>query len=651
MDKDAVKKEIRFLKNEIKKHDKLYYNKSKPIVSDFEYDNLRKRLLELEQSFPEFDNSNSPSHKIGPTTIHTPFAKITHKYPMLSLDNAFTKGDIDNFIDRISRFLNVSRDNIDFCAEQKIDGVSASIIYKHGKIDIASTRGNGYIGENITENIKTVRNIPHEIDTEEQELEIRGEVYMPLSSFENSGFVNPRNAASGALRQLDPSITSSRNLRFFAYYIDDNSCSSQISILNILKKMGFDVANFSLCKNLNEIMNFYENTLKSRKLLDYEIDGAVFKVNDLSFQKRLGFVGRSPRHSIAFKFPNEEATTQVNDIELSVGRSGTITPVALLEPISLGGVTISRATLYNFNEMKRLDLRIGDTVVVKRSGDVIPKVISVDLTKRPANSKEYEQPTICPCCYTELINDPGMVRVYCPNHYSCPSQVVQYMIYFCSKHCFNINGLGKQQINDFYNDGLIKNPIDIFELYKYPLKDRDRFGEISVKKLLQNIEDSKNIELHRFIMSLGIPQIGEISSRALADRFQSIENVLKNDIEELSEIGGIGDNLALDIHRFFKTDINLQFINNLLRHVTVFYKALSEDHKLSGKIVVFTGKLSKISRNEAKQMAIRVGAIVGSSVSKNTDYLIVGEKPSSKLKKAIELGVKVITEKEWMEKF
>lgn len=655
--KQKVFQEIKELSDEIRRHDELYYNKSQPVISDHEYDKLRQRLLALEKANPEFDTSDSPSHTVGPVKLSS-FKKVEHKRPMLSLENAFNRQEIDDFIKRILKYLNMdSETSLSFCGEQKIDGLSASIVYKNGKLYMASTRGNGYIGEDITENIKAIKNIPHTISVGLNEVEIRGEVYMPRSSFialnnqrilENEQpFANPRNAASGSLRQLDSSITASRNLRFFAYWLEPHKCKYQSEILTQLKMLGFDVAVFEICKNMEQIMKFYHRMIDDRKNLDYEIDGAVFKVNSLELQTRLGFVGRNPRHSIAFKFPEEEVATEVVDIEINIGRSGTITPVAVLTPVAIGGAMISHATLHNFAEIKRLNIAVGDMVILKRSGEVIPKIIGL---ARKNSSKTYIVPKLCPSCQTELCREPEMTRLYCPNHYSCPVQIINYLIYFASKQCFNIDGLGKKQIQKLHEDGLLKSPIDIFELYKHPLHMKEGFGEVSIRKLLGNIEKSKYIVFDKLITSLAIPNVGEISSRLLAEKFETLENLKRCTLEELLEIDGIGRLMALNICSFFQNQVNINFIEELTKYIHIIYpqpQIVSDDNKFYGKTVVFTGKLASISREEAKQLAVRYGAKVASTISKNTDYLIIGENPGSKLKTAKSLNIQVITEDEW----
>ncbi|MDR0552991.1 MAG: NAD-dependent DNA ligase LigA [Holosporales bacterium] len=659
MQKEEAKLEIQKLSEEIKKHDDLYYNKSAPIISDHEYDLLRKRLRFLEETFPELDAVDSPSHNVGPAKLAS-FLKVSHKTPMLSLDNAFNKNDMLSFVDKVSKFLGTSTTDIAFCAEQKIDGLSASIIYKNGRLNVAATRGNGYVGEDITSNIVTIKNIPSEITTKKEIVEIRGEVYMPISSFESlnkarnndgkSEFATARNAASGSLRQLDPSVTASRNLSFFAYYIDDDSYIYQTDILESLRSMGFSVADFETCSNINEIMVSYEKMKQARSSLDYEIDGAVFKVNDLRYQKRLGYSGRSPRHSIAFKFPDEEFRTLVLDIEFSVGRTGVITPVAILEPVNISGVIVLRSSLHNFDEIKRLDIRVGDTVLLKRSGDVIPKIVAVVKEKTAKRAAPLELPRVCPSCGSPLHKN------RCINRSSCRDQIVQYMIYFVSRPCFNIEGLGKQQVKDLYKAGILNNPIDIFNLKDFPIHSVKGFGVLSARKLLDSIEKSKRLPLSKFITSLGIEQIGEISASVLAMRFGDVENLMKASIEELQEIDGIGTTIASEVYNFFRNASNTEFVKRLLTYVTIEQEnnvgqsAEVQPGKFSGKTIVFTGKLNKITRKEAKQQAVNLGARVSSSISENTDYLVVGEKPGSKLSKAEQVdGITIITEDEWLE--
>ncbi|MDR1391503.1 MAG: NAD-dependent DNA ligase LigA [Holosporales bacterium] len=665
---NEAKLELEHLKTELEIHDELYYNKATSEISDTEYDMLRRRLSEIEERFVDLKSDNSPSQKVG-AIVHanSPFSKIAHKTPMLSLDNAFSKQDMVNFLERTAKFLNIPIGQLEFCAEQKIDGVSASIFYKNGKMVYAATRGNGHVGENITENIKTVDNIPQAIRFYDK-IEIRGEVYMPISSFNKLNerqeiqglpfFANPRNAAAGSLRQLDSAITKSRNLKFFAYYIDlfdkNSKISTQIDAINMLKYLDFSTTKYGLCKNIEEIMKYHNDVSSNRSSLEYEIDGTVFKVNSLELQKRLGSIGRTPRHSIAFKFLGDEVETKINNILINVGRTGKITPVALLDPVILTGVLISRATLHNFNEIEKKGISIGDTVKVSRSGDVIPKIISVI---KKAGDKMFPPPLSCPSCGTDLVKHSDLIDLYCPNHYACSAQVVRYISYFVSKNCFDISGLGERQINEFFVEGRITNAIDIFKLEEKglssSLSQKFGWGAVSEKKLYQSINESKNITFSKFITSLGIPGVGEIISQILAEKFRNISRLAEAQMQDLLNIDGLGKLISNEIYLFFQNEVNLNFIKDLKKYVFIKeYERKEVKDKANmfyEKTLVFTGKLLRISRNEAKQIAVSKGAIMGSSISGKTDFLIVGENAGSKLKKANDLNIQVLTEEEFLQ--
>ncbi|MDR0744614.1 MAG: NAD-dependent DNA ligase LigA, partial [Holosporales bacterium] len=614
----------------------------------------------------ELKKDTSVSSQIG-FAPSLQFAKVVHKTPMLSLDNAFSLDDVEKFIAKIERFLKIPRDLLEFCAEQKIDGLSASVVFNNGKIKYASTRGDGYIGENITENIKYVSDIPATIPIN-GEIEIRGEVYMPIKAFkeinetrEKNGealFANPRNAAAGSLRQLDPTVTKSRNLKFFAYSINDFDSQlklkTQLEILEYLQKLNFRVAEYKLCQNINDLKEYYKNTYKIRNSIEYDIDGTVMKINSLDLQKRLGFVSRNPRHSIAYKFPAEEAVTKINDIQISVGRSGKITPIAILEPVELSGAIISKATLHNFEEIKRKDIRIGDKVTILRSGDVIPKIISVDEDSRIEDLKIFDEPEFCPSCGAKLIRYNTLIDLYCPNHYACAAQAVRYISYFVSKNCFNIIGLGENQIQELYTEGRIKNAVDIFTLeendekWDVPLVKKPDWGKISVKKLYNNIRASRTINLSKFLTALGIPGVGETIAQILANDFETIENLLNVSKSKLIDINGIGNILAEDIFNFFQNKVNIEFIENLMKYVTIVptakAKNFDESDMFFGKIIVFTGKLEHLSRAEARQRVINRGGIISSSISSKTDFVIAGESAGLKLKKAKSLGIEILQE-------
>ncbi|MBQ9335229.1 MAG: NAD-dependent DNA ligase LigA [Alphaproteobacteria bacterium] len=657
---DEAKTELKLLKHELRRHDELYYNKAEPEISDWEYDQLRLRLNEIEKRFPELKRSNSPSQKVG-APVSGIFSKITHKKPMLSLENAFSKEELGDFIERVQNFLNTS-ENLEFCAEHKIDGLSASIFYKNGQLEYAATRGDGYVGEDVTNNIRTISSIPQNIKYL-GEIEIRGEVYMPIKSFmelnrqrEEVGeklFANPRNAAAGSLRQLDAEVTKSRNLGFFAYYADGSELNieTQIEVMELIKKLGFASSEYKLCSSLEDMYKYCNDTSQNRPNLPYEIDGAVFKLNSLELQNRLGFVGRNPRHSIAFKFPAEEAETVILDISIGVGRTGKITPVAILEPVNLNGAMVSRATLHNFNEIERKQISIGDTVKILRSGDVIPKIIAV--TKKSGNSM-FSMPTTCPSCGANLVQYSGLVDLYCPNHFGCSAQAVRYISYFVSKNCLDIPGLGEKQVEEFFEEGRIKTALDVFKLREKeidaPLASKPGWGKVSAQKLYDAIENSRDVSLSRFIVSLGIPGVGEVIAQLLADRFKDIEKLRNAEKTDLVELDGLGDLMAEEIYAFFRNDVNIKFIEEFKNLVTIIYqeKIIDMASKFYNKTVVFTGTLSKLSRNEAKQIAISKGAKIGSSISNKTDIVVVGENPGSKLRKAMELGVQIMSEEEFL---
>ncbi|MDR1034657.1 MAG: NAD-dependent DNA ligase LigA [Holosporales bacterium] len=669
--------EAEHLRREIRKHDRLYYNSAFPEISDSEYDELRNRLKELETEFPEIITKDSPSNKIG-APIGLDSTKVQHKNPMLSLENAFSEEDLKNFLHRVSRFLMLQQPDISFCAERKIDGLSASIIYENGSLKYAATRGDGYVGEDITRNLMTIKDIPYEIGMD-GEIEVRGEVYMPVAIFEELNkkreeaderlFSNPRNAAAGSIRHLDPAVTASRNLRFFAYYIDffdqGIEVNTQYEMLGLLKSLGFIVSDYELCHKkkgtlLNNMMDFYTRTLNSRWLLEYEIDGVVFKTNEIKLQKRLGFIGRSPRHSIAFKFPAEEAKTKVLDISVNIGRSGKVTPVAILEPVVLSGATISRATLHNCEEIKRKCISIGDTVTILRSGDVIPKIISIDSSVRHQGSKSFDIPDRCPACGYKLVKRNGHIDLFCSNRYRCPSQISKYISYFVSKSCFDIIGLGERQVEEFYAEGRIKSAIDIFRLQEVDnlasisnkLSQKHGWSEVSVQNLFESINKSRTIGLPKFVTSLGIPGVGEVVAQILSNEFGSIEDLSLASIEKLSEISGLGEITASEIFDFFRDELNKGFVHELLNfvHIEPFHKKEigNKSNRFYNKIIVFTGKLIKLSRSEAKQMAASMGALVSSTVSTKTDFVIFGENPGMKLRKAEELNIAILTEDEFL---
>jgi DNA ligase (NAD+) len=659
--------ELAFLRSEIRRHDDLYYNKAMPELSDPEYDALRSRLYAIEEKFPVLVSSTSPSRRIGAPVDNSPFAKVRHRSPMLSLENAFSVNDVEKFFARAAKFLSLDLTAIELCGEQKIDGLSASVIYNDGKISHGSTRGNGFIGEDITRNLTTISDIPKTIQVH-GEVEVRGEVYIRTEHFNSinaekisageTPFSSPRNVAAGSLRQVDSTITASRHLQFFAYYISasDNvlDVKTQVEALGTLRDIGFSVAEHRLCKNMADVNEFYRAIMSKRDSLGYEIDGTVFKVNSIPLQKRLGFSGRNPRHSVAFKFSASEAETMITDIELGVGRTGKITPVAIINPVSLSGAIISRVTLHNFDEIARKCIAVGDTISISRAGDVIPKIVSI--TKK-SNNKMFEIPLVCPSCGSPVTRREGVVDVYCENRYSCPEQVVSYMEYFASENCFDIVGLGKKQIEEFYTEGRIKTAADIFrlrekELEYGPLSKKPGWGTISVNILYNTIEAQRHISLWKFIMALAIPGVGEVTAKLLADRFSSVESLIAASSDDIAAINGIGTTLTKKIRRFLDNEINAAYIRELLESVSIDNDTpsygVNPNGKYYRKTIVFTGTMTGISRERAKQLAISSGAFVSSVVSSKTDFVIVGERAGNKLKYAQGLGVAIVPEEEFI---
>jgi len=667
--------EIAKLRLLIEKHNKLYHQLDAPEISDAEYDKLKLRLEELEGPTPDL---LSPLNKVGAKPL-AQFAKVRHAVPMLSLTNAFSDEDVTDFVDRVRKFINLPQsEEIEVLAEPKIDGLSCSLRYENGKLVRAATRGDGEEGEDVTANIRTIDSIPQQLPKGVPDvLEVRGEVYMTRKDFEKLNkaqeaaeekiFANPRNAAAGSLRQLDPSITAKRPLRFFGYALGEVSetfAETQEGIRKKLEKWGFEVPTpMTVVNSAEKLLKFHAKVYEERPTITYDLDGVVYKVNDLDYQRRLGFISRSPRWATAHKFPAEQAETIINKIIIQVGRTGTLTPVAELAPINVGGVIVSRATLHNQDEMERKDIREGDYVIIQRAGDVIPQVVRSVPDKRKRSSKPFEFPTHCPECGSKAVREEGEVAMRCTGGLVCPAQAVEHFKHFASRTAFDIEGLGDKIIQEFWDEGMIKTTADIFRLEKYEavLKEREGWGALSVKKLFEAIEVRRTISLERFIYALGIHQVGQATAKKLAHHYLALPELLTRlkkaqdregeAFNDLIGIEDIGPSVAADIVDFFAEKHNQDVIKDLQSELTIkdFERPKTKDSAVTGKTVVFTGKLLKMGREEAKAQAESLGAKVGSSISKNTDYLVAGEDAGSKLKKAAELGVKVLSEDEWLE--
>jgi DNA ligase (NAD+) len=684
-DKQAKAEHVR-LELEIGKHDAAYYQKDAPTVSDAEYDALRRRYEAIEAAFPNLRTLESLSRKVGAAPARG-FAKVRHAVPMLSLQNAFDAEEVADFVGRIRRFLNLKEDEpVVFTAEPKIDGLSMSLRYENGVLVKAATRGDGFEGEDVTANIRTVKEIPQQLKGKKipPVCELRGEIYMKKQDFlalnqrqAEAGeqvFANPRNSAAGSLRQKDPSITASRPLHFFAYTwgeIADKAAPTQSGMIEWMDAIGFKTNPlWKVVRSVDEMLAFHRDIGEKRAKLDYDIDGVVYKVDRLDWQERLGFVSRSPRWAVAHKFPAEQATTLLKDIEIQVGRTGALTPVAKLEPVGVGGVIVQNATLHNADEIARLDVRIGDTVTIQRAGDVIPQVLGVVLEKRPKDAKEYEFPKKCPCpLHTPVvreINSAGEegVRFRCSGEFACPHQKTEHLRHFVSRRAFDIEGLGEKQIAYFFEQGWLKEPADIFTLEKrndkLKLEEIEGYGETSVRNLFAAIRERREISLERFIYALGIRHVGETTARALARGYgtwQAFHDaalaVAKGDEEtraEMDALDQIGDTVIDALAAYFKEKHNLGVVERLTKEVDILEaEKPASNTAVAGKTVVFTGSLEKMTRDEAKAMAERLGAKTSGSVSKKTDYVVAGPGAGSKLDKAREAGVTVLTEDEWLE--
>ncbi len=657
----------------IEKLNKAYYHNDKPLVSDAEYDRIKKDILDFEKKNPKIISKDSPTKKVGFTPSEK-FSKVKHLIPMLSLDNAFTKDDVEDFLKKIRNYLNFEKDApVELTAEPKIDGISASLIYKNNKIIRGLSRGDGEYGEDITENLLTIKDIPKILDGEDidKEFEIRGEVYIGKKDFEKikNDFANPRNAAGGSLRQKDSKKTALIPLKFFAHSIgdiDEKKFKTHLNFLNFCKKVGFKINPLTQTfTSIDELIKGYHYIEEIRSSLDYDIDGIVYKVNDLTLQKRLGSLSSSPRWAIAHKFSSEKATTVIRKIEIQVGRTGALTPVAKLDPVNVGGVLVSNATLHNEDEIIRKDIRLNDTVIIQRAGDVIPQVVEVIKSKRDKNSKKFVFTDKCLCGrpavkdYNETSKKLDVVKRCTDTGFNCEFMAREKIKHFVSKEALNIDGFGKKIVEDFWSLNFIRLPQDIFTLDYKKIEKFEGWGELSVSNLKTAIEKSKDISLAKFIYSLGIRHIGQENAKNLSRYFISIKNFLKlcnpdllmNEINSLDEIDGIGETQVESLINFFKDKKNNKVVYELSKILNIQdFIEKKIDSFFSGKNIMFTGGFSTMSRSEAKSLAETLGAKILSSVNKKLDYLVIGlSKPTkNKVDKAKELGVKIIEEKEWL---
>lgn len=683
---DQAAAELEYLAKEIAAHDEAYHGKDTPVISDAEYDKLRKRNTQIETRFPGLIRDDSPSGRVGSAPSEK-FDKVKHAVRMLSLGNAFDDDDVKEFGLRVSRFLRPKPDEeLAYTAEPKIDGLSASLRYEKGELVMAATRGDGEEGENVTRNVRTISDVPHTLKTKSPPdvFEVRGEIYMSHEAFAalneqqaeagRDPFANPRNAAAGSLRQLDPAITASRPLRFFAYAwgeVSDLPAVTQTDAVALLGEYGFAVNPLmKRCTSIMEMIGHYHAIEEQRSSLGYDIDGVVYKVDRLDWQERLGFVSRSPRWAIAHKFPAEQAITKLNDIEIQVGRTGALTPVAKLEPVTVGGVVVSNATLHNEDEIARKDIRIGDTVVVQRAGDVIPQVVRVLTEKRTGKEKAFEPLSVCPVCGSHAARDVNektgkedAVR-RCTGGLICEAQLVQRLKHFVARDALDIDGLGAKQVDAFHSLGWLHSPADIFKLGAHAdeLRDMDGWGDTSVSNLIAALDDRRNPDLGRLIYGLGIRHVGATTGRLMARSYGTFDAFMASMIaagkgpegaayQELVAIDGVGDVVADALVEFFREPRNLDVLNDLLSEITPQEAAaiVTDGSPVAGKTLVFTGTLEKMSRAEAKARAEAMGAKVSGSVSGKTDLLIAGPGAGSKLKKAESLGVEVIDEDQWIE--
>jgi len=663
MNKEEVKKRLENLKKQMREIDYAYYVLDNPIVTDAVWDNLKNEVDDIEKKYPDLITNDSPTQRVGGKALGK-FKKHKHTIPKYSLDDMFSQKEVDEFDKRVKRFLNLSADkNIDYTCELKLDGLNMSFIYKKGILEKAVTRGDGFMGEVVTHTIRTIKTVPLRLN-EDIDIEVGGEVYMPKKSFEdlnkrqekNGGqiFANPRNAAAGTVRQMDPRVASERNLAVFFYSIYDGlETSTQMDVLLSLKKLGFRIEpHYHKVSNIGEAENYFNKIAEKRDSLEYDIDGVVIKVNSVDWQKKLGRTAKHIRWASAYKFPAEQAATVVENIDVQVGRTGALTPVAHLRPVLVSGSVVKRATLHNQDEINRLDVREGDTVVIQKAGDIIPDIIEVLPKMRTGKEKIYKIPDKCPICGSPVVRKEGESAYYCTNK-ECFAQHKEKLYHFTSRKAFNIDGLGPKIIDQLIENKLIEDAADFFNLTREDLKPMERFADKSADNLILAIENSKKITLGRLIYALGIRHAGEETAFKLAEYFGDLENIKQASIDELGKVGDIGEIVAKSIYEFFRNGKNLELLDKLLASGVEIEKIKKKNISplLDGKKIVVTGSLKTLGREDAKKKIRDAGGNWVSSVSKNTDYVVVGEEPGSKYEKAKKMGVKIINEDEFLELF
>ncbi|MCT8559304.1 NAD-dependent DNA ligase LigA [Glaesserella parasuis] len=662
----SIETQLEHLREKLREYEYHYHVLDNPLVPDAEYDRLMNELKNLEWQHPELITSDSPTQRVGAKPLDG-FAQITHETPMLSLDNAFSDDDLTGFLRRIEDRIAINSNQIEFCCEPKLDGLAVSILYVDGVLTQAATRGDGTTGEDITANIRTIRNIPLKLKSSNppHRLEVRGEVFMPQQGFEQLNekalakgektFANPRNAAAGSLRQLDPKITRQRPLMLNAYNIgvyesDDELPTTHFDRLQWLKTLGIPVnAEITLATGSQALTAFYQKIQAKRSSLGYDIDGTVLKVNKIVLQEQLGFISKAPRWAIAYKFPAQEEMTILNDVEFQVGRTGAITPVAKLEPVFVAGVTVSNATLHNGDEIERLGIAIGDTVIIRRAGDVIPQIVGVVAERRLDNAKKIAFPTACPVCNSAVVRVEGEAVARCTGGLFCGAQRKEALKHFVSRKAMDIDGVGEKLIEQLMERELIRTPADLFKLDHTTLMRLERMGEKSANNALQSIEKAKNTTLARFLFALGIRDVGESTAQNLANHFGTLDAIRQADLDTLKQVQDVGEVVANRLFQFWQEPHNVEVVEDLIAQGVKWQDVVQQeiaDNPLKDKTVVLTGTLTQLTRDQAKALLQQLGCKVSGSVSSKTDYLIAGEKAGSKLAKAQELGVKILSEDE-----